>query len=184
MSKSLYDILAYAAAGPHIQFFALRPTSNHSELIPISDRLVVTLPDHKKLITLAFFNVVDKLEDLSADKYQSKHVDHVEINLHISPIGREIEPRSTSELYDAICAVLSFLVEFHKEGLVHRDLRWPNILYCEDNKKWFVIDFELAAEENRIKPGQSKKYKKKHDLISVCLMISEQIRICLNLSDN
>ena len=60
------------------------------------------------------------------------------------PVGVQRLPTTEDELRAAITAVLTCMKEFHSHGFVHRDLRWPNILYNPTTMEWFVIDFELA----------------------------------------
>jgi hypothetical protein len=83
----------------------------------------------------------------------------------VRPIGVHRIPESSAELKKAIEHVLEFLVSFHKyesrmvvkpcqlinfsAGCVHRDLRWPNILYNTATNSYFVIDFETAAESGK-----------------------------------
>jgi len=66
-------------------------------------------------------------------------------HITVSPKGAIRIPDSSAELAKAICNILEFLVSFHRRGFVHRDLRWPNILWDEVRQCFFVIDFELAA---------------------------------------
>lgn len=72
----------------------------------------------------------------------------ISINLQLQPVGAIRTPCNENQLKDAIICVLEFLEDFHKFELVHRDLRWPNILSIGNNK-WIVIDMELADENGK-----------------------------------
>jgi hypothetical protein len=63
--------------------------------------------------------------------------------LYLQPLGREIMPRNVLELKAALKNVLTVLQWLHSRGLVHRDIRWPNVLFGDMG--WFVIDYERAA---------------------------------------
>jgi len=65
------------------------------------------------------------------------------VELRIEPVCLEVMPSSESELRYAVRAVLRALEALHARGLVHRDVRWPNVLRSAD-KEWLLADFELA----------------------------------------
>jgi hypothetical protein len=67
------------------------------------------------------------------------------VRLEIRPVCIEVLPSSLDDLRSAVINVLRALVSFHERKLVHRDLRWPNVLKSLDG--WLVSDFELAAAE-------------------------------------
>jgi len=66
--------------------------------------------------------------------------DDLEVTLKVAPKGKQAIPATSPQLKHAIRCVLTFLVDFHREGLVHRDLRWPNIL---EAKKWELFCYRL-----------------------------------------
>lgn len=78
------------------------------------------------------------IRDLKNKSYQ------VKISLY--PVGQQRLPKNEQELKSAIKCVLEFLEDFHKDELVHRDLRWPNIL--RGSTEWFVIDLENAGSKD------------------------------------
>lgn len=53
-------------------------------------------------------------------------------------------PRTESDLQNIIRDILNGLVVFHKAGIVHRDIRWPNILQVA-NGEYVLIDLEHAG---------------------------------------
>ena len=65
------------------------------------------------------------------------------VELRIEPVCLEVMPSSESELCNAVRAVLRALDALHSRGLVHRDVRWPNVLRNAAGE-WLLADFELA----------------------------------------
>ena len=65
------------------------------------------------------------------------------VELRIEPVCLEEVPSSEGELRDAVRAVLRALEALHARGLVHRDVRWPNVLRNAAGE-WLLADFELA----------------------------------------
>jgi hypothetical protein len=75
------------------------------------------------------------------------------VRLEIRPVCLEVLPSSVDELRLAVANVLRALVFFHEKKLVHRDIRWPNVLKSLDG--WLLSDFELAAAEGSPVPPQA-----------------------------
>jgi hypothetical protein len=69
------------------------------------------------------------------------------IELKLRPCGLEIIPQSLQLLLFALNSVILALESIHKLGYVHRDIRWPNIIYVSD-KDWRLIDFENSSLAN------------------------------------
>ena len=68
------------------------------------------------------------------------------VRLSITPVCFEARPTSGPELQGAIRDVLTALSALHVRGVVHRDVRWPNVLRAPDGKAWLLSDFEHAME--------------------------------------
>jgi hypothetical protein len=66
------------------------------------------------------------------------------IRLKYGPVGYSIIPRSDDLRY-AILNILEVVDKLHDEQVVHRDIRWDNVVKLSDNK-WMLIDFEEAAK--------------------------------------
>ena len=78
-------------------------------------------------------------------------------SVEISPLGCNVELKNERDgklFARDVCEALSVL---HKEGLVHRDVRLPNIVKVlePDGKGYFMlIDFETVANADYILPGR------------------------------
>jgi hypothetical protein len=72
-----------------------------------------------------------------------------------SPVYSQVIPLTLKQLVRAILHVLGFLIEFHRRGLNHRDVRWPNILRTGEGS-WVLIDFELSAADGSLAPGDNQ----------------------------
>ncbi|KAJ7068355.1 hypothetical protein C8F01DRAFT_1117863 [Mycena amicta] len=69
------------------------------------------------------------------------------LQLYLHPRSIARRPANERELVQAVACVLQMLEVLHRApGLVHRDLRWPNIMHRLDKpQEWFVIDWTDAA---------------------------------------
>jgi Protein kinase domain len=64
----------------------------------------------------------------------------------LAPVGLVAPPTDVKQLVTALRDILTALVALHKLKLMHRDLRWDNILkYQQDRDEWFLIDFDEGA---------------------------------------
>ncbi len=66
------------------------------------------------------------------------------IHLEFTPVGYMTIPEDEDELRDTIRDVLNVVKNLHTNGIVHRDIRWENIIKLI-NYGWMLIDFEEAA---------------------------------------
>ncbi|TMW65829.1 hypothetical protein Poli38472_003594 [Pythium oligandrum] len=65
--------------------------------------------------------------------------------VELKPIGRAEPPSDLKQLLTALCDILTALVALHSIGVMHRDLRWENVIKYENGPdKWFLIDFDDA----------------------------------------
>lgn len=97
------------------------------------------------------------------------------ITVCLTPLGYRRAPKTNFEILEALKAVLSALKFIHRNGFVHRDLRWPNIVRLSD-ASWMLIDLENVAYADQPwpEPGVLAKqfwpandepiWKKHHDL--------------------
>ncbi|PKY55122.1 hypothetical protein RhiirA4_474379 [Rhizophagus irregularis] len=76
------------------------------------------------------------LFDYSPSKYS--------MSLELGPVGYTTIPQTENELKNAILDVLKNVKILHRYKVVHRDIRWENIIRLMDNS-WMLIDFEEAA---------------------------------------
>ncbi|KAL8020732.1 putative protein kinase [Plasmopara halstedii] len=61
------------------------------------------------------------------------------------PRGTMMKPRNLLELFVALRNILEALVALHRESVIHRDIRWSNVIKRRDRDAWFLIDFADAA---------------------------------------
>lgn len=69
----------------------------------------------------------------------------VEVELELGPIGAIGVVRSEEDLLCMVRSVATTLKTVHSVGLVHRDVRWDNILKHGGPNDWLLIDWELAG---------------------------------------
>ena len=62
----------------------------------------------------------------------------------LSPFGIVAPPTNLKHLLIALKDVLVALTGLHSAGLMHRDIRWPNVLQYRNKERWFLIDFDDA----------------------------------------
>ncbi|RIB19827.1 kinase-like domain-containing protein [Gigaspora rosea] len=62
-----------------------------------------------------------------------------------SPKGVFHKPDSKEQLIKALYCVLTAIKSLHEIDIMHRDLRWDNVLRFIDQDKWFIIDFDDAC---------------------------------------
>ncbi|POM78928.1 Serine/threonine protein kinase [Phytophthora palmivora] len=69
-------------------------------------------------------------------------------------IGLPFQPMNVRQLLMALRDVLEALIAVHAINLMHRDLRWDNVLkYLDEQDKWFIIDVDEAALSPATKVG-------------------------------
>ncbi|CAI2189812.1 19864_t:CDS:2 [Funneliformis geosporum] len=64
---------------------------------------------------------------------------------YFQPQGDVLYPKDLKEMLFVVCCVLEALLVMHNIPIMHRDIRWQNIVKYRDNDKWFLIDFEFAC---------------------------------------
>ncbi|KAG2440071.1 hypothetical protein HXX76_004185 [Chlamydomonas incerta] len=110
--------------------------------------------------------------------------------VHLAPVGVPCHgpPADLRNLARAMSGVLRGLAALHSEGFVHRDVRWPNVIFLPAEKRWLLIDLEHAGlndcdcsgapyplqvwSERTLDPGG--KYTFRSDL----RMVAEQLMMC------
>ncbi|KAG9285613.1 hypothetical protein G9A89_009253 [Geosiphon pyriformis] len=98
---------------------------------------IIDLGFHKKF----YQNTLPGLGPIKVLKYS---LTSDSVIVHLAPVGFTIFPKCERELRDAIRHVLVTLEKLHKMNVVHRDIRWDNVLRLP-NDSWMLIDFEEAA---------------------------------------
>ncbi|KAG1695984.1 Crinkler effector protein 8 [Phytophthora capsici] len=79
--------------------------------------------------------------------------DSDQFSLTLMPRGIEMKPSSLSELFVALRNVLEALVVLHRNGWMHRDIRWSNVIKQINHVEWFLIDFADAAQSPQNYPS-------------------------------
>jgi serine/threonine protein kinase len=69
------------------------------------------------------------------------HVDYTDI-------GSRLLPRTVSELRACLQHIMEGLSELESINFVHRDIRWPNILWFPDVRRWKLIDLDFGAKSS------------------------------------
>ncbi|GBB87194.1 hypothetical protein RclHR1_13630004 [Rhizophagus clarus] len=86
---------------------------------------------------MEYYLFSDRLE------HSSKH------SVHLVPRGTQEKPSDLKELLQALICLLICLRGLHEirpKPLMHRDIRWPNVIkYYDRYKQFILIDFEIAT---------------------------------------
>jgi serine/threonine protein kinase len=65
------------------------------------------------------------------------------------PVGRAYLPINWTELLDALVCIAEALVGLHALHIMHRDIRWANVLHVVQDgqftREWALFDFEFAC---------------------------------------
>ncbi|CAI5705496.1 unnamed protein product [Peronospora farinosa] len=101
-----------------------------------SDSIIQNLKDlHCRMKERSVPNVVQ----LKSGNMKRRHVT-------LYPVGRLAAPENVHQLLTALRDILKALVALHAINIMHRDLRWENVLkYQGEDDKWFLIDFDDGA---------------------------------------
>ncbi|KAK1941188.1 hypothetical protein P3T76_007054 [Phytophthora citrophthora] len=87
--------------------------------------------------------------------------------VELTPIGRLSPPENVHQLLVALRDILKALVALHAINLMHRDLRWDNVLkYTGDGDKWFLIDFDEGTRSPAAKVTHLKAESHAPEILS------------------
>jgi serine/threonine protein kinase len=95
---------------------------------------------------------VDHLIELKRTKKTAK----------FEPRGTMVKPSNLLELFVALRNVLDALIVLHRELVIHRDIRWSNVIKRRDGDSWFLIDFDDAAISPQYFPNGEHLSEKEH----------------------
>ncbi|CAI2173557.1 15222_t:CDS:2 [Funneliformis geosporum] len=98
-------------------------------------RHIMDLYDKMKLHHIPFIDSLDKV------KIEEQSVPFV----ILSPKGIIYKPQSEKQLVIALHCVLTAVKAFHELNIMHRDIRWENVIRYIDKDRWFIIDFDEAC---------------------------------------
>ena len=112
------------------------------------------------------------------------------LKVELKPLGLKRKPTTPEELRIAIQRVLTALSGLHAINWVHRDIRWPNIIFVP-NRGWFLIDLEWAGQagvdqrpnlKDKYIPPELKKegstWGKSGDMWQVGMLLKEASEVC------
>ena len=133
-------VLSRRVRGSRISLYLQIPRANGSSIAVMDDHVVKCCHP----VTAAIYTALANPDQLPfATRITSgKLLPNGMQVLEIRPVCYPEVPRSLKELRIAIKGVLTALAELHKRKIVHRDVRWPNILKHLDH--WILSDFESA----------------------------------------
>ena len=77
---------------------------------------------------------------------QLKHCNQDRLYLVFQPVGIHAPVLTPKALLSVLRDVLESLVVQHNISLVHRDIRWDNVMKLMLEDKWFIIDFDEAMK--------------------------------------
>ena len=107
--------------------------------------------------------------------------EHNRYKVELEPVGLPVKPKTEGELKVAIKCILLGLKEIHKLEIVHRDIRWENVIQISGTD-WRLIDFEHSGKAGK-EPGfhldwwapemvdEKQKYNKAADIYLVGKLI-------------
>ncbi|CAG8479436.1 15244_t:CDS:2 [Gigaspora rosea] len=167
-------ILAYAAGGAKLQFYAIDPSFNlHliSDILDLGnlmDRVKRTYGDvfitdsevEKRITSFSAypFSNITVLTNIYRNTKNNRNIIHAvrgpqivndSYKIILAPVGIRRMPITEQEVKAAIRCVLNALVDLHELGYVHRDIGWQNILQLTDNN-WMLIDLECAGIDDQV----------------------------------
>ncbi|KAF1787446.1 Tyrosine-protein kinase, catalytic domain [Phytophthora cactorum] len=154
------DILEYGIIergnGVQITFAEDCVMKTYPQSMP-SDDIITNLRElHRKMKKHKVPNVVE----LKAGNMEKKHV-------KLAPIGLLSPPENVHQLLTALRDILKALVALHAINLMHRDLRWENVLkYAGEGDKWFLIDFDEGASSPAAKVNHLKAESHAPEILS------------------
>ncbi|CAJ0843494.1 10096_t:CDS:2 [Entrophospora sp. SA101] len=92
------------------------------------------------------------------DKMKSHHISFIDSLIKVkieeqsvpfvilSPKGIHYKPQSEKQLVMALHCALTAVEAFHGLNIMHRDIRWENLMKYADKDRWFIIDFDEACD--------------------------------------
>lgn len=88
----------------------------------------------------------EKPSDIVMQRLIGKLPDRTWPCLILEPIGTLIKPHSCFHYnpQDAFLSLLKTLLYAHSRGVLHNDIRPENIIWCESDKEWMLIDWAAA----------------------------------------
>ncbi|HCG4536295.1 serine/threonine protein kinase [Ureibacillus chungkukjangi] len=151
-AKTIYNFIEEIGVGAYGVAYLLEDMNTHKKYVL---KRLKTKHRHKKKIRQKFdqeISILNEIELPNVPKLVSKGeisgipfyiMDYIEGKTFEQSIFQDGQIFSLKQSMQITKELLQILIEFHKKGIVHRDLRIPNIL-LKDNTL-HIIDFGLAA---------------------------------------
>lgn len=151
-AETNYDFIEEIGVGAYGVAYLLEDSATHEKYVL---KRMKTKHRHKKKIRHKFEQEIKILKETDLPNVPAliSHgdirdtpfyiMDYVEGKTFEQAIFREGQTFSVEQSLKITKELLEIIMEFHKKGIVHRDLRIPNILFKENRLN--IIDFGLAA---------------------------------------
>ncbi|KAG2785211.1 hypothetical protein PC129_g11003 [Phytophthora cactorum] len=142
--------------GVQIEFAEDCVVKTYPQSMP-SDDIIRNLRElHRLMKKHSVPNVVELKKTNMKEKY-----------VRLTPIGLLSPPENAQQLLMALRDILQALVVLHAINLMHRDLRWENVLkYSDEGDKWFLIDFDEGTSSPAAKVTHLKAESHAPEILS------------------
>ncbi|KAG3193876.1 hypothetical protein PC128_g9836 [Phytophthora cactorum] len=142
--------------GVQIEFAEDCVVKTYPQSMP-SDDIIRNLRElHRLMKKHSVPNVVELKKTNMKEKY-----------VRLTPIGLLSPPENAQQLLMALRDILKALVALHAINLMHRDLRWENVLkYSDEGDKWFLIDFDEGTSSPAAKVTHLKAESHAPEILS------------------
>jgi hypothetical protein len=83
------------------------------------------------------------------------------------PVGDPRQPVGAEEVRGAIRDVLRALSALHRAGFVHRDVRWPNVVFDPRMRVWVLIDLDTVGRVGDVPDWRNSTFPDEYKAASV-----------------
>ena len=94
---------------------------------------------------LKLLNTLTNIPKIISYEDEILYIEYIDKSISIEEFLTNNQVPSLDEFYHIAIELLNVLNGVHSCGLIHKDLNTNNILYAQDTKKIFLIDFELSS---------------------------------------
>ncbi|KXZ54438.1 hypothetical protein GPECTOR_5g90 [Gonium pectorale] len=165
-------LIGYTSTGPVVPLpvgYTLKESSNGMRTVTLLPGVIRKCIRHFSRTHAEQFASFELLQELYAKMSKSEHrrdiiqacssdggdegagprLERDEYVVYLAPVGVPCTgpPETEAALASAVLGVLRGLVALHSKGFVHRDIRWPNVIFLPAEQRWLLIDLEHAGRE-------------------------------------